>query len=186
MATVQASASSEEVRQLLRSVPAILAGHAPDPYGIARALQLRLGVALLSKIQQAYVAKARGGRGDDGIQWRPLKASTVAGRRRGKADGVPEIGRDSGRTLSSFSPGQDGKPSGAPGQVLETPPGRVLVGTAVPYAGYQHRGTRRTPARPFWPLDGSMPPAWSRALADQLRQGVAQAIQDVLAKRRRA
>lgn len=49
-----------------------------------------LGVQLLSDAQLAYVEKARGGVGEDGIRWAPLKRSTLAAR-------VRRVGR--GRTI---------------------------------------------------------------------------------------
>lgn len=78
--------SSGELRELLRRVPSIFAGTAPDPIGIAQGLQLRLGVALLSKIQGDFITKGRGGTGEDGIRWQPLKRETIIGRRRSAAD----------------------------------------------------------------------------------------------------
>jgi hypothetical protein len=47
----------------------------------ARGVQLRMGTAALSLIQQAFVVKSRGGMGSDGIKWPPLKRATVAARR---------------------------------------------------------------------------------------------------------
>lgn len=77
--------SRDDLRRLL--VGAVKAfGGGPDPYGIASGLQLRLGVALLSQIQQDFATKARGGTGRDGITWKPLSPKTVAGRRLGPAD----------------------------------------------------------------------------------------------------
>jgi len=79
--TVTFRGSRDDLYRLLRGLPAALAGKAPDPQQLARSLQLRLGVALLSKVQQAFVIKSRGGVGEDGILWKPLAISTVAGRR---------------------------------------------------------------------------------------------------------
>jgi len=81
MGVITYRGTSDQVRAVLRRLPAALAGRAPDPLGIARGIQLRLGVALLSKIQQAFIVKSRGGTGDDGIRWAPLKPQTIAQRR---------------------------------------------------------------------------------------------------------
>lgn len=233
--------SREQLRKLLADVPKILAGHAPDPLGIARGLQLRLGVALLSKVQQAFIVKSRGGTGDDGIKWPPLKPETIAQRRttagerkqlgitgkrvRGlltpaedkrwraifageKARLIAKFGlsdkdaaaraaqkawavlksqgaktklavlggrqvdmlRDTDRLFRSLSPGVEDKPSGADGQVFETPPGRVIVGTNVEYAGPQFR------RRPAWPPDGRLPDAWWRYLTQVGVRGLARAL----------
>jgi phage gpG-like protein len=172
---------SKPLRRLLASLPAILAGHAPDPHGIARAIQMRLGLRLMGMLQRAFVEKARGGTGGDGVTWMPLRPSTVRGRRRGRRGsryaGRVEILRDTGRLLRSLTPGVDAI---GPEGVLRTPPGRVIVGTNVPYAGYQHRGTRRIPARPLWPLDGRLPGNWTRELAATLKRGVLAAIIDLV------
>lgn len=233
--------SREQLRHLLAAVPHILAGQAADPQGIARGLQLRLGVALLSKVQQAFIVKSRGGVGDDGIQWAPMKPASIAQRRttaqerktlgitgkrvRGlltpaedeewrkifakkkwlfevkfgmthreasafaaaiawtelKAAGAMtklavlgsrtvDMCRDTGRYFRSLSPGVEDKPSGAAEQVFQTPPGRVIVGTNVKYAGRQHK------LRPLWPPDGKLPEAWWRYLVQVGVRGLARAV----------
>lgn len=80
MPTVTFRGSRQDLRNLLRSIPRALSGQG-DPFQIARSIQLRAGVALLSKIQQAFIVKSRGGVGDDGIKWPPLKRETIAQRR---------------------------------------------------------------------------------------------------------
>lgn len=69
-----------DLAEALRRIPQALAG-GPDPFGIAQAIQLRIGVSLLSQIQQDFITKSRGGTGRDGIKWRPLQRSTIAQRR---------------------------------------------------------------------------------------------------------
>ncbi len=83
---------------------------------------------------------------------------------------------DTGELLASFSPGVEDRPSHTPGQVFETPPGRVIVGSALPRAAYHHRGTSRLPARPFWPPDGHLPDSWWEALLVALRRGLSEAV----------
>lgn len=241
MPQIYFAGNKDELRRLLAEVPRILAGHARDPLGIARGLQLRLGVALLSKVQQAFIVKSRGGTGDDGITWKPMKRASIAQRRtsagerrqlgisgkrvRGlltpaedkrwrflfakekarlivkfglgdreasaraaqkawailKSEGAQtklavlggrkvDIMRDTGRLFRSLSPGVEDRPSGADGQVFETPPGRVIVGTNVVYAGYQHR------MRPLWPPDGRLPSVWWRHLLQVGVRGAARAV----------
>lgn len=41
-----------------------------------------VGVALLGKVQQAYVDKSRGGTGSDGIKWEPVQLGTLIARQR--------------------------------------------------------------------------------------------------------
>lgn len=211
MATVFRGTKSE-LRAILRSIPAVLAGRSPDPYGVARDIQLRMGVALLSQVQQDFVTKARGGTGRDGITWAPLKPATIARRRRSASDkrvarqqiaaakqaGTKrptilelygsrpvEIGRDTGKLFRSLSPGVEDRPSGAEGQLFEVLPGTVIVGTTVPYAERFHRGDRKrnVPARPMWPLDGSIPLAWLPAIIGAAQRGVQLAVSRLVGRR---
>jgi hypothetical protein len=48
---------------------------------IGRGVRLRMGVALLSQVQQSFLEKSRGGTGSDGIKWKPLSPATIAQRR---------------------------------------------------------------------------------------------------------
>jgi hypothetical protein len=86
VSTINYRGTPEEVRRLLRTLPAMLSGKSPDPYGIVRGIQLRVANVVLSKIQQAFIVKSRGGVGSDGIQWPPLKPETIAQRTVSKAD----------------------------------------------------------------------------------------------------
>lgn len=86
MATVSFHGSRADLMRIMRQVPAVLAGRAPDPWGIAHGLQLRLGVGLLSKVQQSFIQKSRGETGDDGVTWPPLKRATIAQRRTTSAE----------------------------------------------------------------------------------------------------
>lgn len=52
-----------------------------DGEGVLYGLKLRIGVALLSQVQQDFIAKSRGGTGRDGIKWPPLSPTTIAQRR---------------------------------------------------------------------------------------------------------
>ncbi len=231
----------------LRSILAALAGTDARAAQVARGLALRVGVATLSQVQQAFIIKSRGGTGSDGITWPPLARSTIAARRttpaerraagvgskrvRGlltpaqdkrwrqiyasrlarlrltlgeaaararaaqiawavlKSEGAQtrlglfgnrkvDIGRDTGRMLRSLSPGVEDRPSNAPEQVFEVLPSRVLVGTNVVYAERFHRGVPgKQPARPLWPLDGTVPDAWMGPIVQALATGLVRAIQ---------
>jgi hypothetical protein len=100
--------SREELVQLMNRLPAILSGQTADPLGIARSLQLRLGVALLSKVQQAFITKSRGGTGEDGIRWAPLTRATIAGRRATAAE-KRAAGVGGRRVRGLLTPAQDRK-----------------------------------------------------------------------------
>ncbi len=49
--------TAQQAVATLSRLPGILAGTEPDPQGIARGLQLRLGTALLSKVQTEDLMK---------------------------------------------------------------------------------------------------------------------------------
>lgn len=180
MPTVAYVGSANDLRRLLQRIPMILTGRAPDPYRIARSLQLRIGLVLMSKIRQAFVTKARGGTDEAGIRWAPLLPRTVR-RRRGGGRGGVEILRDTGRLLNSLTAGVDAP---APEGRLDVAPGRVIVGSKVPYAPVHHFGSvkRNIPARPFWPLNGKLPKGWTAAMAAALKRGLVAVLVDLLRK----
>ncbi len=189
--------SRAELVRALAAVPAALAGRGRDTVGAARGVQLRLSTAVLSQVQQDFITKSRGGVGRDGVKWVPLKPATVARRgRTGKEKAafdkrrkagekvsksrffggrVVDILRDTARLLRSITPGVDGSAVG-PDQVVRTPPGEVIVGTNVPYAGTHQNGTRHVPARPFLPVNGRIPPAYMPAIGLAAARGVARAV----------
>jgi hypothetical protein len=89
--------SRSEARQLVSSLVLALTGHGPDTQQIARGVFLAVGFAALSDIKDDFVRKARGGTGEDGVKWAPLKRETIAyGRRAGPND--PK-GKKGGRGL---------------------------------------------------------------------------------------
>lgn len=244
MQQVTYKGSSAGLRSILANLPLILSGRAPDPFGVAQAVQLRVGVALLSQIQQDFLTKSRGGTGKDGVQWKPLKRETIAARRTTKAElkslgaggkrvrglltpaedklwraiyarnlaklrhhlgeaaaraksaqiawaelkrrgaktrldvlggRVVDIGRDTGRMFRSFTPGVEDQPSNETEQVFDTPSGAVIVGSNVPYFPRFHN------ARPCWPQDGTIPPAWEPALIAAAGRGMIRAV-EILAR----
>ncbi len=77
----------EQARRLIGQLVQQLAGKGGTlPAEVVRGLQLRCGVALLSQIQLAFVVKSRGGTGNDGVKWKPLKPETIARRKRTAKD----------------------------------------------------------------------------------------------------
>jgi hypothetical protein len=78
--TVRYRGTRADVRRLLARLVGALSGKGADD-GTARAVQLRMGTAALSLIQQAFLIKSRGGTGSDGVKWPPLKPETIANRR---------------------------------------------------------------------------------------------------------
>jgi hypothetical protein len=81
MPTVVYRGARADVVALVRTLVAAAAGRGPDPLGVVEPVLTRGAVALLSKIQQAFVVKARGGTDEAGISWKPLLRKTVAQRR---------------------------------------------------------------------------------------------------------
>jgi hypothetical protein len=71
-----------ELVELLRRLPAILAGNAPDVHGIAAGFKARLGYALLSLIAPNFNELGRGMPGVDGTKWAPLSPAYLAYKRR--------------------------------------------------------------------------------------------------------
>lgn len=252
-ASAQFVGTRANLTALLRSAVRIFAGVEADSFDIAKGVQLRIGVALLSKIQQSFIVKSRGGTDEAGIKWQPLKRETIAQRRtttkekfgfriqgkrvRGlltpaqdrlwrkifgsrkalfmskfglgekeasaraakiawailKAQGaktklevlggrVVDVLRDTGELFRSFSPGVEDRPSRADGQVFQTTPGRVIVGTNK--KPWHHAGIPgRLPSRPFWPLDNTLPDAWWDALLLAGQRGVLKAFTLLLERR---
>lgn len=208
---------------------------------------LRCGVALLSQVQIAFIAKSRGQTGSDGIQWPPLKPSTIANRRvtgaekkaagtvghrvRGlltpaqdakwraifrsvyarlalelgdaaakvkagetawavlKSEGAQtkleaygqrqvDMLRDTGMLLRSLSPVTTGQPLPS-GQIVRQGVGTIEVGSNL--KPWHHAGIPgKLPARPFWPLDGSIPAPWMEAVTNAAQRGISEALERIL------
>jgi hypothetical protein len=189
----------DQLRGLLHSLPAVLAGRAPDPAGIVRGVQLRVANAWLSQVQQDFLTKARGGTGKDGIHWPPLAPSTIAARTRTAKEvaefnrakkaaelrgakltklaffgsRVVDIGIDTRRMFRSLAAGVEDRPAGNPDQVLQLGKGELIIGSNVPYLPPFHKGRPgKQPPRPIVPLDGSIPPAHWPALMIAMSRGV--------------
>jgi hypothetical protein len=91
------------------------------------------------------------------------------------------IGVDTGTMLRSLSSGTE-VPSGNPGQILETPPGKIIVGTRVPYAQWFHNGRPpRQPARPLWNED-SLPTAWGDAMLDAAKRTLLRVLAEIISR----
>lgn len=70
--------TSDELRAIVHSLPAILSGHVPQYRRIAEGFQLRMAVAFLERVKLAFLRKASGQIGDDGISWPPLSREYLA------------------------------------------------------------------------------------------------------------
>ena len=75
------------LRQLIRNLPAILAGRHPDVGGIAHGFKTRIGFAILNLIVPNFDDLGRGLSGADGDKWKPLSPQYLAyGRRFGRGE----------------------------------------------------------------------------------------------------
>ncbi|MDE2097160.1 MAG: hypothetical protein KGL39_07930 [Patescibacteria group bacterium] len=82
MPEIHSRLDHKQAEAILTTLPALLSGHAPDPTGLVRQLQLALGVQAISLVRQAFVTKSRGGTDEAGITWKPLDQRYVAYGRR--------------------------------------------------------------------------------------------------------
>lgn len=99
-----------ELLALARALAAGVAGAGPDLGGVVGAALTPAGVALLAKVRDAFLAKSRGGAGDDGVTWPKLSPRTLAYSR--KPPGAAERGRmglGGKRVRGLLSPAEDRK-----------------------------------------------------------------------------
>lgn len=74
--------SREDAKRIVARLALALVGKDAAEAQVARSVFLAVGVAALSDIKADFVRKARGGTGEDGVKWKPLKKETVAYSRR--------------------------------------------------------------------------------------------------------
>lgn len=67
-----------EIERLIRSLPAILAGSAPDELGIARGFKARCAHTFFMIIRENFIIKSRGGTDEAGIKWPKLSPKYLA------------------------------------------------------------------------------------------------------------
>lgn len=108
---VQYRGASADVKEIIVGFVRSLAGENNVGASLVRGVQLRVAGALLSEIEQAFIAKSRGGVGSDGIRWPPLKRETIAQRRIGPGDlaaiGIKGAGKPKGRVRGLLTKDQD-------------------------------------------------------------------------------
>lgn len=84
---IYARGTREDLRRKLAMLPLILSGRVADESGIARGFMMRVAYTFLMKVKEAFIAKSRGGTGEDGITWAPLTREYLAyGRRFGRGE----------------------------------------------------------------------------------------------------
>lgn len=91
--TVLTNLTRAEAIEALMSLPQEMTGGRRA----ARATLVRLGLAMLRKIHEAFLVKMRGGTDDAGDRWAPLSPVTIAMRRRKRGGTSSKKGRAPGR-----------------------------------------------------------------------------------------
>ena len=91
MATIRFKGSRAEARAIAGRLGGILSGRLPDEARVGEGFRSAIGFGALTDIKEAFVTKARGGRDEMGIRWKPLKPSTIANRRVGAGRQPTEI-----------------------------------------------------------------------------------------------
>jgi hypothetical protein len=86
MARVYFQGTRSQAKRLARRLVLMLTGREADSFYIARGVFMAFGLAALMDIKADFVTKARGGTGEDGAKWAPLKPGTIANRRVGPGD----------------------------------------------------------------------------------------------------
>lgn len=92
------------IHQLSNAVA--LGGGNTIPADVVRGIHLRMGVTLLSKIQQNFVVLSRGGTSEAGYRWKPLERKTIAARRISNA-GKKALGITGKRERGLLTPTQN-------------------------------------------------------------------------------
>lgn len=149
----------------LHLLPAVLAGHRPDPHGLAKIFLTHLGNAALTCLLEDFRTKAAGGTGRDGVSWPALSESTVKQKlQKGVTHG--QTLRDTDTLETSLTPDPTNEPDAARifGQLFRMEPGNITVGvdeSQIPYAKWHQEGTATMPARKIVPEGGEMPAGWT-------------------------
>lgn len=114
------------------------------------------------------------------IAWATVKREGAKTKLQVLGSRIVDILRDEGLLLRSFTPGVETQPgSGAEGQIVRTVPRAVIVGSN--QKPWHHHGVPgRLPARPFWPEDGSIPPAWWPEINAAVGRGLLALTQEVI------
>lgn len=147
----------DELRRVLAAVPGVLAGSISVPERVTRALNDRIGSALLKVIREDFIAKASGRRGKDGRTW------DLEGPQDG--DGAVDDA-DLDRMYASLS---EDRPTGDTVKQSRHG-GTVAVGSSA--VGFD----RFNRSYPVLPVDGQIPDAWMPDVMAGIEDGIAQAI----------
>jgi hypothetical protein len=82
--TIYFRGTRQDAKRAIRRTAAMVTGRESDVLNVKRGVALAVGMSALSDIKEAFVVKADGGTGEDGIKWKPLSPAYLAyGRRFG-------------------------------------------------------------------------------------------------------
>lgn len=113
------------------------------------------------------------------IAWATVKREGAKTKLKLLGGRIVDILRDEGLLLRSFTPGVETTTSGEDGQIVRLIPRGVLVGSN--QKPWHHHGIEgRLPARPFWPEDGSIPPAWWPEITAAAGRGLLKLVEEVV------
>lgn len=91
----------EDVEHVLRTLPAVLVGNAPDVHGLAESMRARIAFTFFALVEENFNLKGRGLVGTDGGTWEPLTPQYLAYTR-------PITGRGKPRAGKLYPGGKDG------------------------------------------------------------------------------
>jgi hypothetical protein len=75
---ISVRATRAQVVRILNRLPGLIAGSPGAAGGFVRALQVRIGLAVLQRVKTAFIVKSHGGTDEAGERWEPLEKSTIA------------------------------------------------------------------------------------------------------------
>jgi hypothetical protein len=173
---VHIKASRATIRKAFAQLPIIASGHT-QTVAACQVMQVRMGLALLFYIWDAFAFKARGGTDAAGDRWAPLSPVTIRKRRKGPGNRFgTDILRDTGLLFNSLSPSIQGTaaaPPHQPHQIFNIPPGQVVIGTNRKWCHTHHYGVPgHIPQRRLWPEVRRWPKNWWDAILSEAQQGM--------------
>jgi hypothetical protein len=161
-----------QIRLLMRALPRLYLKATRH-----RPLLIRVGLAALQKVHEAFLVRARGLTDGSGLKWKELSPVTI--RRSPRRRKPYEILRVRDGLEQSLNPAD---PDGGhltiprrPLQVFRVQQNAVTVGTRRRWAWTHHRGVYgyriHIPRRPLWPAPVRWPEAWWGFVARHARAG---------------
>lgn len=151
--TIKTHLTAQQVKDVLKDLPAILAGKRADRFGLRNAFFGAIAHHLFTKIHQSYIQKAAGGTDEFGDGWLPLAPLTIKKRNTPKVVSKYPLSaqnlilRVSDKLLRTLEPGDfDGiKYKPRRNQHFHHAYGKLTIGSKLDYSSFAHE------KRPLWP-----------------------------------